>query len=1712
MKKSLLKSLFVLFAFVAGVNVAVADEITATLSHTAGTQWGSNTGANTVDAEKEHYNNDAASSWAGAAYAEFAFEISEGQVVTKAELTYSVNQGGKSGRNDIIYYMAEGFTLDYAAIPTLTGDQRNTASRAGKAVESAPTGGKGDRLNLKQDVTDAVKAIAATGQKYIIFQWTGNAGGADLYGKASANAPVLVITTASASAMTSYTVKFVDAAGVELKAAVQYDIMTGETGTASAEDLAAFYNDDKTKKYIYESGNANIVTVADATANVITLTFREAAIYNYTINASVNGQTIEVSKGQTFEADEVLYNYPRFVNVDGTLWEAAKGATGYYQNKFTASTDAHVETVSSYTATANTGVVYYSEAEDIDGMTIAPEVNAPIRMSMGTIARNAGTEDLTITTLPAGKYKIMSSVWGSKTTDFNFKAGENTVYTITTTGSSVTTTSEEFSVLAATDIKLGATESSTRGIDFVAIMKTGDVEVAPAEPIEALFNWSDSTNVNYSGKDDRVFTVEGVTLTTTLGTHTNNAPAINKAGEIRFYAGNAMTIVAPEGMNIGRVSFTAGSYDNGAGAEKLTYNGTAISSVWTLDTPANTVELSAAAKCSFKKITVVCVAEGQTLPDYVPVVVPANTVETAYSIAKAQELLAAADDNSAWVYVKGFVTSVDPNGAFNAQYGNLNYYIADAKGDTENHIQVYRGFGVDSVKFASADELSVDDEVVVYGQLTYYKNEMQIGQYSKIAAITKAPKENTPVSYEAIDIKALCAETTDIVADATFTAATGDFTWTVTTSGDEAKVNQWYNMYGFNFYLKMFGGTITFKAAEGKYLDQIAFPGSPTVIPANVTVSNGTLVQLGYDGDNKAVWTAEGQPTEVTFTITGAAAVQVYGIQVGTKPLNEVKAIADLANYADEDRINLTLTDAYAAYYDEAEDEIFIADATGYIKVKGTALNVTAGKGITGNIVGELDVDNWNTLSLIGDANTAAGSSVTATEADYTPAYVTDIEDVTAYKNALVTLGKVYLSWSAENQVGKVFQGNSSYTMSDKFVKFESMPEFADSITGILYSNGSRVEFYPTDAKVKAGVIPFVDHAGFAGLDTLENNTYVNLTLTDAVVTAAADVVDVDTEAATFVAFAQDANAGVRMNNINLESVASGKKLNGTLKAKVVISYGNLVLEGISQTSESAITAEDCVVAAEVVENIFETEGNYTNKLVTLLDMDIQNDYGTYYISKKDADGEELGYMNMEDLFGLTADGTFSFPKKALKITGIVSGSSSSPYFYPVSKDSIVAAAVIVKEINNIAELKAMTTNADVKLHLNDVKVTVAQPSRMGGFAFIMEDTVAIQIEESGWETFSFPEELKVAGQVVNGILYGTATYDEWMGSVMFTASDSTAARSVINVSDKACEPTAMTIAEAKDMKNALRYVKIEKPELKNNEGIYMVYADGDSIDFYDIYEAWAYDTISVETDPDTGEFWYAETEMIVHESGYNWIAGIVSNDGWTTMLMPLAYDTISVSTGDDDTNVIYSWESPEGTVVEKGGKAAMAGDPDGQDRLNYANADYYTICLRGKKGNIDDAEASSSASHLVITLDNALEKGNVISITAYRNKDQVGKAATIYFDYGTVQVSDDKEYGNIHEVEGGSVTTHNYDIPEAAVGQNVIRMTRNDANTNLFITKIEVLRSGVADGISDVNAVVNILNGNVYSINGQMVRKAGQGLDGLKGLYIINGKKVVIK
>lgn len=100
-----------------------------------------------------------------------------------------------------------------------------------------------------------------------------------------------------------------------------------------------------------------------------------------------------------------------------------------------------------------------------------------------------------------------------------------------------------------------------------------------------------------------------------------------------------------------------------------------------------------------------------------------NTPETAYTVAKAKELIDAGKGLATSVYVKGKVSQASEK--LNEKYGSLSYYISD-DGTTNNELQVYGGLSFKGEKFTSVDDIKVGDEVVVYGQLKMYNETYEI--------------------------------------------------------------------------------------------------------------------------------------------------------------------------------------------------------------------------------------------------------------------------------------------------------------------------------------------------------------------------------------------------------------------------------------------------------------------------------------------------------------------------------------------------------------------------------------------------------------------------------------------------------------------------------------------------------------------------------------------------------------------------------------------------------------------------------------------------------------------------------------------------------------------------------------------------------------------------------------------------------------------------
>lgn len=116
----------------------------------------------------------------------------------------------------------------------------------------------------------------------------------------------------------------------------------------------------------------------------------------------------------------------------------------------------------------------------------------------------------------------------------------------------------------------------------------------------------------------------------------------------------------------------------------------------------------------------------------VPSVDLKNTPETAYTVAKALELIAAGKGLEVNVYVKGQITNIKE--VETEKFGNATYDISD-DATAANKLTVYRGYFYDKGKFTSKDQIKVGDVVVVYGKLVNYNNKIPQITYSSVYSL-----------------------------------------------------------------------------------------------------------------------------------------------------------------------------------------------------------------------------------------------------------------------------------------------------------------------------------------------------------------------------------------------------------------------------------------------------------------------------------------------------------------------------------------------------------------------------------------------------------------------------------------------------------------------------------------------------------------------------------------------------------------------------------------------------------------------------------------------------------------------------------------------------------------------------------------------------------------------------------------------------------------
>ena len=231
---------------------------------------------------------------------------------------------------------------------------------------------------------------------------------------------------------------------------------------------------DGDKKYIREDGeNASFVANSDTT---VIVKVRESDVYNYTVNF-VAGDVTKSVNGKVFAGESAKVYVPRYIfdEANKTLYSYK---TAYEFNyTFTPASDNAVENLTFNAEETNSNAYFFSEAEDIEGVTPYEDGFTQIRMANGAVGI---ADSVAVASLKPGIYTLTSSS-RSGSTDF-YVDGEK-VFNLTSTGAVVTETSAEFTVKENTKLfaKNVLNTSNSNYFDYVLIRKTGDYKYLDVE-------------------------------------------------------------------------------------------------------------------------------------------------------------------------------------------------------------------------------------------------------------------------------------------------------------------------------------------------------------------------------------------------------------------------------------------------------------------------------------------------------------------------------------------------------------------------------------------------------------------------------------------------------------------------------------------------------------------------------------------------------------------------------------------------------------------------------------------------------------------------------------------------------------------------------------------------------------------------------------------------------------------------------------------------------------------------------------------------------------------------------------------------------------------------------------------------------------------------------------------------------------------------------
>ncbi len=250
----------------------------------------------------------------------------------------------------------------------------------------------------------------------------------------------------------------------------------------------------------------------------LTLTIKSDFILTATSNMGDNLGSIQFTSQTNNKT--YRYLYPRFILKGTDLYETnAKSADTkklhYGEELQFSMSNNHIQRTIEYNP-VKTNIVFYAEGENIEGTRCWTWDNSNIdynkgetyALTLGSMGKCGALTNITVTSLPKGKYKIFAGIGTTNSANYTFKLGDKvlTNYTPTTKYAINEFESEEFDIDEETPLIITCDkgkDNSQNWLDYIFIQKIGTIDVSITKGGFATF--SSAFALDFTNSDIKAF-------------------------------------------------------------------------------------------------------------------------------------------------------------------------------------------------------------------------------------------------------------------------------------------------------------------------------------------------------------------------------------------------------------------------------------------------------------------------------------------------------------------------------------------------------------------------------------------------------------------------------------------------------------------------------------------------------------------------------------------------------------------------------------------------------------------------------------------------------------------------------------------------------------------------------------------------------------------------------------------------------------------------------------------------------------------------------------------------------------------------------------------------------------------------------------------------------------------------------------------------------